>query len=263
MDGGQFTAQRAQVNETTESVVLELWESLGSWRDNDAADFVAQAVPIVQAGQSTVSDLTAIYVAERAEEAFGDAVAAPDIPLDTVTSARGVPAEDVYRRPFTTVYTALSQGRSLADAVDLGRNRLSEITDLDLQRTYSVAADRAMNGLPSRYRPQFFQRVTTGGKTCAKCVVASTQRYRRGNLSPIHRKCDCRVEPLYNANDQVIAPGRLEAVHQAVADLTGRADRGARNPDYSQIVVDMTAYHGELGPMLVNPRDRFTGPGDI
>lgn len=264
MDGPEFTARWVQLNTATQTAVLRLWDELTSWRDVDADRFIEQAVPLIQAGQATVATLTALFMADRASEQFDVTVQPPEVPVETVTGGRGVPAEEVYRRPFVEIYTALSAGRPLTTAVDLGRNRLDQIADLDLQRAYSLAAQAAMDDLPEDYRPRFWRRVTTGGKTCALCVVASTQRYTRGDLRRIHRRCDCRVEPDYGGEtgrrrDDV----RLERVHAAVQELTGRSDRGARDPDYSQLIVEMTAEHGELGPLLVRPRDGFTGPDDL
>ena len=96
------------------------------------------------------------------------------------------------------------------------------------------------------------------------CVVASTQRYRIENLNPIHPGCNCAVDPLFgDVSELVIEPELLEAVHDAVGQLTGASDRGAREPDYRQLLVSATAEHGELGTLLVRPRDQFTGPGDL
>lgn len=264
MDGAQFTAARSRITTVTTAAVGQLWSAQQSWRDADADRFVAQAAPLVQAGQTTIADLTSIYIADQATANFDTTVAPPTIAAQLVTGGRGVPPEVVYRRPFVEVYTALTDGRTLAEAVGLGRSRTSEITDLDLQRAYSLAADAAMGGLPERYRPRQWRRVLTGAHSCALCVIASTHRYRRGDLHPLHRACDCRVEPDYGGvAGQAFDDRRLEQVHAAVQALTGRSDRGARNPHYGQLVVDITAEHGELGPLLVYPRDHFDRPGDL
>lgn len=261
MDGPEFTAQWLRLNTATQTAVLSLWDQLDSWRDRDAERFVAQAVPLIQAGQGTVAALTSLFMADQASEYFDVPVPPPEVPLEVVTTGRGVPAEQVYQRPFVDIYTALSQGRPLSTAVALGRTRLDEIADLDMQRAYGLAAREAMDNLPDEYRPRYWRRVTTGRKTCALCIVASTQIYSRGDLRRIHRRCDCRVEPDYSGRTGRKRAGvLLERVHAAVRELTGEDDRGARNPDYRQILVEISAEHGELGPLLVRPGDRYTGP---
>lgn len=260
MDGAQFTALRQRVNASTLSTVLRIWASLDAWRDADAARFALAAVPVVQAGQTTVAQLTAAYIADEASAAHNTTIPPPVIPAREVTNGRQVTPTEVYRRPFVEVYTALAGGKALADAVGIGRSRLDEITDLDLQRAYSLAAQQAMDRLPEQYQPRRWRRVTVG-QSCALCVVASTQRYKRSHLNPIHRACDCRVVPDYSGQiGQAFDDNLLERTHAAVKELTGQFDPGARTPDYRQLIVDMTAEHGELGPLLVRPRDQFTGP---
>jgi hypothetical protein len=259
VDGEEFTARRAGINAATEAAVLELWDGQTSWRDLDSAEFVEQAVPVVQAGQGTVGALTSVYVADTVTAQFGEYVDPPAVDEDTIQNGRGVPAGEVYRRPYVELYTALAGGRPLSTALELARARLSEIADLDLQRAYSLAARQAMEGLPDEFRPQYWRRVTRGA-SCALCIVASTERYSRGNLNPIHRRCDCRVEPDYSgATGRALDDARLGRVHAAVAELLGRSDPGARAPDYRSIsVAELIGEHGELGPMLVRPRDHFT-----
>jgi hypothetical protein len=183
-----------------------------------------------------------------------------------VTGLRGVPYEEVYRRPFATVYTHLSRGAPLEEAVERGATRLAGIAEADLQQTYAHAAQAAMEALdvPEADRPRFWRRVLIGTGNCALCVIASTQRYRVEELNPIHPGCDCEVAPLFGSDPgQVIEPDLLDQVHTAVEELTGDHDRGGRATDYRRLMVQMTREHGELGPMLVRPRDAFTSADDL
>jgi hypothetical protein len=182
-----------------------------------------------------------------------------------VNLRRGVDTDQVYERPFVEIYTALSKGKPLTKAVELGEVRLREIAELDLQQTYAVASQSAMEQLPGDQQPQFWRRQLVGAKNCALCLLASTQRYHVKTLNPIHGNCDCRVEPVWGHQDpgQVIEPDLLERVHDAVQELTGVTDRGGREPDYRKIVIEMTQEHGELGPMLARPLDHFTTEGDL
>ena len=105
-----------------------------------------------------------------------------------------------------------------------------------------------MRGYPEE--GQFYRRVLTGRENCALCVVASTQRYYRGDLLPIHPGCDCGVQPLPPglAVNQVIDEDLLEQVHQITADRLGVSDRGGRTPDYRKLLT--VSEHGEYGPTL-------------
>ena len=110
------------------------------------------------------------------------------------------------------------------------------------------ASRQSMRGYPEE--GQFYRRVLTGRENCALCVVASTQRYYRGDLLPIHPGCDCGVQPLPPglAVNQVIDEDLLEQVHQITADRLGVSDRGGRTPDYRKLLT--VSEHGEYGPTL-------------
>jgi hypothetical protein len=54
----------------------------------------------------------------------------------------------------------------------------------------------------------------------------STQRYHVAELSPLHPNCDCRVEPVFGAADQVLE--RADTLKAAVAELTRETDGSLR-----------------------------------
>jgi hypothetical protein len=262
----QFTAARRRLSDRLTATLLALFTRPGSWRDTDRDVFLHQAVPLVEGAQRQLGVMTALYVAGQASAAAGRAVAPAGIPdRAAVNLRRGVDTDQVYERPFKEIYTALSKGKPLTEAVGLGENRLREITELDLQATYAAASREAMGQLPGDAAPQFWRRQLVGSGNCALCVLASTQRYHIETLNPIHPACDCRVQPIWGHQDpgQVIEADLLERAHTAVQELTGATDRGGREPDYRKIVLQMTQEHGELGPMLARPLDHFTTEGDL
>jgi hypothetical protein len=261
----QFATARRRISDRLVTVLARLFLALGSWRDAERARFVGQAVPLVQGTQRTMAALVAAFVAAQANAALGRVFAAPGVPdRAAINLRRGVDPATVYSRPFTTVYTALSEGDRLPRAVEKGSVRLREIAELDLQQTYAESSHAAMTGLPAGARPQFWRRVPIGSENCAMCLIAATQRYRVEALNPIHPGCDCQVQGIFGPDQgQVVAPDVLEQVHSAVEQLTGTGDRGAREQDYRKLIVAMTPEHGELGRMLVRPLDTFTGPGDL
>ena len=237
--------------------VLAAFDSLGNYRDSDAATFLDRVLPTVLAAQQQMGHITDAYLSAMISDMLGTATPAAGVELPA--ALRGVEPAEVYRRPFVTAYTALSQGKSYADALGEARTRLLSITETDLQLARTHAAQQSME----RGGAKFFRRRLTGTKNCALCTIASTQRYRVESLMPIHPGCDCKVEPIVGNKDpgQVIDEATLKAAHAAVAKGVGASDAGGRAPDYRDVII--TRQHGEYGPLLAVRRHDFTGPDDV
>ena len=223
------------------------WDSLPHYRASAVEDMIQAITPRVTAGQLRIADLTRAYLAQCARE-LGWKVVLPSIDQDEIRGARGVDPRVVYRRPAVDVYTALAAGKPLPQAAAEGRLRLTQLIGGDMQLAKVHASRQSMRGYPAE--GQFYRRVLTGRENCALCVVASTQRYYRGDLLPIHPGCDCDVQPLPPglAVNQVIDEDVLEQVHQITADRLGVSDRGGRTPDYRKLLT--VSEHGEYGPTL-------------
>lgn len=256
----QLATQRATITERLIAALSAYFAGLGAWRDADATRFTRQAVPLVHGAQQALAGLVAAYLAQHATQQTGTPVPAPVLPARAVTNLRGVPASEVYTRPFKDVWAALAQNKTLEQAVAQGTSRLREVAEGDLQTTYAAANQQSMSRLPARARPQGWRRVLQGTSSCALCVLASTHHYTIRDLNPIHPGCDCTVEPVYGP--QPGSDATAERVHAAVRELTGQSSAGGRGAlDYHQIQITQT--HGELGPMLARPGDHFTGPSEI
>jgi hypothetical protein len=223
------------------------WDSLPHYRASAVEDMIEAITPRVIAGQLRVADLTRAYLARCADE-LGWKVVLPPIDQDEIIGARGVDPRTVYRRPAVDVYTALAAGKPLPQAAAEGRLRLTQLIGGDMQLAKTHASRQSMRAYPEE--GQFYRRVLTGRENCALCVVASTQRYHRGDLMPIHPGCDCGVQPLPPglAASQVIDEDLLEQVHQITEDRLGASDRGGRTPDYRKLLT--VSEHGEYGPTL-------------
>ena len=223
------------------------WDSLPHYRASAVEGMIEAITPRVTAGQLRIADLTRAYLAQCARE-LGWKVVLPPIDQDEIRGARGVDPRIVYRRPAVDVYTALAAGKPLPQAAAEGRLRLTQLIGGDMQLAKVHASRQSMRGYPAE--GQFYRRVLTGRENCALCVVASTQRYYRDDLMPIHPGCDCGVQPLPPglAVNQVIDEDLLEQVHQITADRLGVSDRGGRNPDYRKLLT--VSEHGEYGPTL-------------
>ena len=260
------------VRSRVESYAQLAWVGLGSYRDADIDRLVGLIVPKVLAGQRQIANLTDGYLA-----ALGGARAGVEPKLVTGAAVRnGAEPEDVYRRPAKTLYTKLSEGMAYSNAEAEGFRRLQSLVSTDMQLAMRAQEDRSLRAGGWK----FFKRVLTGSENCAKCAIASTQRYRVGNLKPIHPGCDCTCEPLKTMTDpgQVIDENLLESIHELVGNELGldenTVDRGARDlglgktdakgnaiSDYTDLIV--TRNHGEYGPTLTWRKDKFTSAAGL
>lgn len=242
--GSQVGAIRRQLQSFGDA----LWQALPDYRDENIDMLVQAIVPRVKAGQIQIANLTVAYV-KQTLMAMGVKAPVTGVDEDAITSLRGVDPQEIYRRPAVSVYTALSQGKPLDQAVKEGGPRLYQLIGGDMQLAKTRQAHRSMR----RARAggvQFYCRILTGRENCGLCVVASTQHYRVDHVMPIHPGCDCDFGPLPpgTGEEWVIDPDTLEQVHSAVEERYGESDRGARSPDYSKMI--MTTTHGEYGPVI-------------
>lgn len=239
----------------------DVFVGLGSWRDADFRRFYPIALQLINGASLQGARLQTAFYQQMAEVQGERFIAPPVRATDYTTEAlrNGAASEEVLRRPFVDLYTALDNGKTITDAINAGALRISSIasTEVQLARRNAGFSARGRND-----RIVGFARTLTGAENCALCYVASTQRYTRGDLLPIHPGCDCGEMPIYGTQDpgQVIDELRLNATHEAVEQRFGFFDPGARQIDYRQIAI---REHGELGPMLTVADQNFTGPNDL
>lgn len=214
--------------------VRRAWQSLGGYDESDVPDFLRLALPLILTAQRSSATITNAYLAR----AGGRAPLPLDFAAVTGAGARaGTPPAEVYRRPFVTVWTALAAGTAYDAAVSAGLARATSTAAMDVQ-----LAMRETMGAVAKADPRIvgYERIPDAG-ACELCVMASTQRYRVGDLMPIHNHCGCGVAPIYGDSD----PGP-----------TINADRlaEARESGAEPVVHE----HGELGPVLGRAGDTFT-----
>lgn len=231
---------------------------LGDWRDDDKELFIAQMVEDLGPIKKEASELAVGYHSVISQ--FSGQNFTPPVlnAAEFTTSAlrNGVADNTVYARPFTEMRTALAKGLSVTESVELGARRAQSLAQTEIQlarRQASLFARRANDNIVG------YLRVLSGSENCALCYVASTQRYRKGDLLPIHPGCDCGEMPIYGDTEvgQVIDQQRLDAAHEQVEQRLGVSDTGGRAPDYRKIT---TYEHGELGPTLAVRSNKNTGP---
>lgn len=268
-----YTSEVAALRGATEDLALDMWTGLPDYRDTSIDQLARRASSLVSAAQQEIGTLTDVYLSEYQAIATGRPVVPAGVPpqlLDDL-ALRGVPALDVYLRTGPTVWTALSKGTPLTDAVALGQRRLTSMLQIDLQ----LAKTHASRHSGQRRGVKYFRRELEGSKSCGLCIVASTQRYTVGDLMPIHGNCDCSVAEIYADVDpgQILEPERLDRVHEAINAEFGGIDGGARVipgnrnvtrndiAKYSDVLVTNT--HGEIGPVLGVKGHEFIGPSDF
>jgi len=256
-----------------------IFTSLGSWRDSDYADFVDVLDPIMTGAKIQAARLQVAFYSEMAKIS-GQSFESFSVTAKTLTTSalrNGADTAEVYRRPFLSLYGALSNGSGLTQAISEGARRVSSIasTDMQLSRRAAGSQARERNGGIT-----YYLRTLTGNENCAMCTIASTQRYRRGELMPIHPGCDCGEMPVFADQDpgQVIDQLRLDSTYDSIEqqlrispDFSARdaglskiintPDGSQRLADYTEILV--TRNHGEYGPTLSWRDQNFRGPGDL
>jgi hypothetical protein len=259
------------------NLASNVFRQLGSWRDDDVPRFIELVGPQIDAIKLQAAQLQTVYYQEVAKangEAFTP-VAVRSSDLTEQVLRNGAERVEVYRRPFVEAYTALASNELLRTAVERGAARVSSIAETDVQLASRQAGLKQRQGNNNIVG---YRRVLTGSENCALCAIASTQRYRRNNLKPIHPGCDCGEEPLYGDFDpgQVIDQGGLDSIHEALQSQLGVSDANARDAsigkfvqyddntrlaDFTEVIV--TREHGEYGPTLAWRDQNFTGPNDI
>jgi hypothetical protein len=256
------------LREATVARMVALWGSLGGLSDEDSARFVARAVPVVSGAQVATAALVAAYIATLTRLQTGEAIAAVAIARDNVTTdaLRGVAAAEVYHRPVVAARTAIAEGKSFLEAVDMGRQRVEQLAGTDVALAQREATIQAVG---DNERIFGYRRVLTG-RSCAFCATASTQRYHRKQLMPLHARCDCGVAPIFATSDpgQIINRPLLRNL-KAAAKTTGDKDYwAARHVTVGEdgtVTLPKIAVrkHGELGPVITRAGDHFTGPADV
>jgi hypothetical protein len=150
--------------------------------------------------------------------------------------------------------------------MDVGRQRVEQLAGTDVALAQREATVQAID---ADERMVGYRRVLTG-RSCAFCATASTQRYHRKQLMPLHSFCDCGVAPIFASSDpgQVINRPLLQSLKEA-AKQDGQKDYWAArhvtvDEDGTVNLPKVTVReHGELGPVLTRAGDHFAGPTDV
>ncbi|MEM9609937.1 MAG: hypothetical protein AAGA99_21130 [Actinomycetota bacterium] len=180
----------------------------------------------------------------------------------TATATRGTDVDELRRRPLVTVLGALSRGVQFDQAVAQGAQRAVSTLETDVQLAARAASRDAMS---ADERIVGYRRTLSGTENCGLCVAASTQRYRTGDLMPIHARCDCGVEPIYGTRDpgQVIDRDTLRTLSEQSGGLGSRSQLARQRFTTADLPEVEVVDHGELGPTLTSRQHAHSGPNEI
>lgn len=222
-----MTAQQ-RLRELAIRAVNRAWASLPGYDERDVDQFVATAAPAVVAAQRQSVSLAEAFLGRALRR--GPLGVDPD---QVLAEARpGVTPEQLYRRPFVTVWAALGNNltREAAIAAGLARATATAATDVQLAMRGTL---RAVGDADDRI--DGYRRVANPG-ACELCLAADGHPFASGALMPIHGGCGCGVEVITGERPDTPTTFASEDVTAAVRE------------------------HGELGPVLVNAAHHFDAP---
>jgi hypothetical protein len=257
---------------TTADSVEQLWLELGGPDDRRALEFAETALEVVNGAAVETAELVDGYVAEYVGTVTGRPPPASS-PLDlgnyVVDELRHAAGLDVYRRPAITARAALADGKPFDEAMRVAGSRASSMAAADVGLAHRQASVDAMSANPD---VDGYRRVLTGA-SCLLCMVASTQRYRTGELMPIHTRCDCRVAPLVDGTDygrvvnrelyrELKSSGELARLNRTLgARGSGRA-RARQAAARRQGELEGIGRRGEQGELELRPPANARGLAD-
>lgn len=211
------------------------WQRLGTYNEADVPRFVDAVSPIIAAGQSRAVALTSAYVARHT----GSPIAG--LSLDSLPPIRnGVPPNVVYRRPFVGVWSALADDNYDGDyeaATDIGQEMAKSSSLMDVALTV-MAAYVGFSALGTGITA--WRRVADPG-CCAYCQNIDGAYTGPNEPQPLHNRCGCTADPV---------------THEVPSDAT-YLNAGSTHDDTA------IQEHGELGPVIADKSDHFTGPSGI
>jgi hypothetical protein len=220
----------------------KLWARTNVTDDVSSDAFVSRMSDDALRFRRASAERSLTYLSRYEGAVTGEAVSTEVNAGQIAEELRGVDVKDVYSRPLSTARIALSEGKLYAEATQLGLQRLLAIVDTDLTLAQNTAA---AEHLPRRSRVVGYRR-TLDGDACALCSLASTQRYNRETLQPIHDHCHCGVMPIIGTTD----PGRVidKELAGRVKDELGLTTKPNPQSAYKKFV--QVTPHGELGSVL-------------
>lgn len=217
---------QARLRGATVAAVERLWRGMRGYERADLDEWLSAVVPAVLTAQRASVSLTDAYVARMlARQPLG--VSADEI----IRANRGdVVPEEVYSRPFVTVWSALGAGTLYEDAVAAGLARATGTAAMDVQMAMRASANAVQQADPSIVG---YERVADAG-ACEFCQEVDTAFVYSADAMALHNHCGCGLEPVTRAT---------------------RGQRIGRKGQHGRRVA--IHEHGELGAVLADPAHDF------
>ncbi len=224
--------------------LTKIWADLPGYDRVNVDEWLSRAVPTVLTAQRASALITDAYL--------GQALGRGPIGLNTedlsgAAVRNGVAPEEVYQRPFVTLWSKLGEGMAFEQASEAALARATSTGAMDVQLAMRATADAVDEADTGFYG---YERVADPG-ACAFCqeVNGAYVKAIEGYAYALHNGCGCSLEP----NTE---PHR-GAVHLPDGSRVRAFQYGPLNDN---VAVEQ---HGELGAVLVAPGDTFTSQADL
>jgi hypothetical protein len=200
------------------------WDNLPHYDRANVDQFLSTVLPYLAGANLQSVALTEAYLARALER--------QPVGVDAAAIVAGIrngtTPEQLYLRPFVTVWSALKARTPFDEAVKLGRDRATTAAATDVQLAFRDtlpavgAADTRIMG---------YARVANAS-ACSFCQSIDGAQFRKSDPAPLHAHCACGVRVIEYTRGRHFEPTTIPdtvAVHQ----------------------------HGELGPVLGDPSHDF------
>lgn len=179
---------KQRLQQIISSMVAAAWTQLPHYNQEQVDQFLSTVIPVTAAANRQSVMLTEAFLAR----ALGRLPVGVNADQIVAGIRNGTTPEQVYKRPFVTVWSALGKGTPWEQAVRMGRDRATSaaMTDVQLSFTHTLQAVGTSDDRITGY-----ERVPDAG-ACEFCQTAAGQIYHTDNLMPLHDRCvtgDTRV----------------------------------------------------------------------
>lgn len=267
----QYAAASQQLRDNAAAVGETAWAGFGGWYSTAAvAAVAAETAAASTAAQEVATGAAAQYVETVVGVLTGKVQRLPSPTPPPVRN--GADLALVHTRPAKAYREAIATGASPAEALRIATDRAAGIMLTDVSLTERAAeADRYGAAGVKLYRRVVRPELSESG-SCGLCIAASDNVYTIADLMPIHPPhCKCRTMPIVGDDDPGIRINEadLKALYSAAGDSTKANDlaKVRYSLDASGRLKVTKApkvrRHGELGPVLTKPGERFRGPGQV
>lgn len=224
--------------------IERIWRGMPGYDRRDLPRWLRAAVPLSLAAQRQSSAITEAFVARS----LGRRPIGIDRSLTTGRAIRsGADPEEVYTRPFVTLWTALGAGVEFARASEAALARATGTIAMDVQMSARATFARIEGELGESDGFYGYERVADAG-ACEFCqeVDGAYVKNADGFAMALHNHCGCSLEPLTepHRNARYLPDGTEIRPY-------------AQGPLNEKVAI---REHGELGPLLGHPAHDFAGP---